>query len=655
MQDEAASAENAKKVYITFNKAVQATNSGGFTISGSSTALYFESAVSITTITTTNDTVVLTLNDWPSASESGTVKLSYNISLGNVKDTNDGAVQSFTEQTIEFRNYSTMGNNADIIKPWLVSATVENDTPSVVRVVFSEPVTADAAKFLVKVNTTPKTNIADLTNTTGLPVMDFSAKTRTIANAAAVGGSSPSATWDLTMTTPAGFGEILRLATGTSATNNSDAVSNNLPTYTPCDGAAYDAANNLLPQIPQFIIRNLVQRTKGDFETAAGLYRNGIGVEAVNDGSGGQLYQNAMNLLKTSGSYPQAGEIITIVIASNQTYTAANTFTSIHVPTSLQSNPPTIILTTPTGNTTDYTITVTGNEHGMVLRNGLTLVMDEHVIMKHDTTTNNFPFLSVNDGGKFILNGGALKDNTLIATTNDHAYRGGAIRGGGGSYGCYFVINSGEISGNTVNMNIAEGNSHGGAGAIYMYQYAAFVMHGGTIARNTFNYTYSTAAATAKAGAIADMTSSSATYHANSSFFMTGGIISGNSVSGASNGVSSGGVVVSGAFQKNGGTIYGDDAGDAALRNNNTMTGSGIVKAKSVAVINQATANPDPTASIGAGTESDPTRPAAVVRNGTTGPNDSLFVASYKTAKANAGINTVPDWAKSFWDDTPTP
>jgi hypothetical protein len=95
---------------------------------------------------------------------------------------------------------------------------------------------------------------------------------------------------------------------------------------------------------------------------------------------------------------------------------------------------------------------------------------------------------------------------------------------------------------------------------------------------------------------------------------------------------SAGGVLVSGAFQKNGGTIYGSETGLEETRKNKTsLTGN---KAGAVFVTNVDGKNPA----------------AAAKRENTTAPEITLFVDSTKSASGSAAANTIPAWATSFWD-----
>ena len=316
-----ASFDQAKTVYLTFDKAVLVTNENGFAIAGSDTAYL------ITGVTGSGTTVlVLQLNNPASESEITGVTLSYNMDLGNVRDTDNNLLLSFS-RPITFLNYTGLGPFIDTERPWLVSATVSDATRSIVQVVFNKRVTVDRTRFIVKVNNTPITNMSGISGNTG-PVMDFGARVRTITSAAPVGEGTHSTTWNLTMSVPAQFGEILRLASGTPSGSFNPAT-DFANVVTPVAGAATDVAGNELLAIPQFIVRSLVERTRGAFETGPGLYRNGTLVAESNTW-GDQTFQNAIARLSTSGNYPAQGEIITIVLAQNQIRTASSSFSNDH-------------------------------------------------------------------------------------------------------------------------------------------------------------------------------------------------------------------------------------------------------------------------------------------------------------------------------------
>jgi len=530
--------------------------------------------------------------------------------------------------------------------PRILSAEIETAVPNVIKVTFSIPVAVDQSKFIVKVNRTPgRTTRSMSTNApNGIP-MDNAAVVRSITNAVPVGGAINSETWNLTMSSPARFGDILRLAT---ATANEGVFASTINPH--IAGAAISDLDVELPAVPEFIVRHLIPRTIGAFENTPGLYRNGIRIDSITDhagnaetGDGGQMYANTIAYFRANATQrPQPGDIVTLVLPGNQTYTGGATFEAGQAPDNDDyfNNPATFIITTPIGNTNEAVIRVGTTGQGLIIRNSLTVVFDEYVVIERGPdVVHNAQLVTVNDGGVFILNGGKIRNNTNTFTGGDN--KAGGIRVGGGSAGCYFIFNSGEISGNTVNDSL--NNDHGGAAGIFFMQYGIVVMHDGSVKNNTYNLVSPTATITrARAGGVADTAGNANTQHFNQSvFFMTGGEIAGNSVTGATNGVSAGGVVTHGGFQKTGGIIHGSDA-EASLSNKNTTTGDNNVKVSGIAIIMQNVINPNITDDI----------PQARLRNTTAGANVPLFVQALKTNhNTSNNISTVPLWARSDWEN----
>ena len=618
------SSAQAKKLYLTFSKPVKAVNAAGFTITGSRTAVRVTAAIE----GSDTATLALTLNDAADESERANVKLHYNANLGNVRDAANEAslVSSFNDQAVTFKNYDTI-HNADTIPPKIVSAVIEDASPGTVRVTFSEPVTVDAGKFTAKVSGTAWKSLASNAPPAGGTVLDVGIVTRTIS--AAAPASADSSVWDLTLSDSTQFGEIIRLAAQANA--------------------AADRSSNQLPEIPQFIVRSLVKRVKRGYEAQAGFYRNGLRDETAATGS--SLYQTSLSKLGGNAAshpdHPQAREVIAIVLDSDQTFSAAPPWNSYSHVTGLngrQFDGAMVIITTVTGNTQDFTITLERPDPLFFVRNNITLVIDEHVIVKRKQGVTGTSALVANlDGGKLILDGGELRENAASAANG-----GGGVQMGGGNYGAILLINGGKITGNQFT-STAFGNESA-AGGINLNQYGIVVMHGGEISNNTLTQSGGTlgAASGPRAGGIAARNDSNQN-HSNGSFYMTGGEIRGNKVVGAYDAASAGGVIVNGTFQKVGGTIYGSDHGNQNYRNTTEFTA--LVSAGAAAVINKAaTRNPDPAAVL-----TNPDRPEAVVRDTTTGPDDTLFLDSRKSAHGSAGINLVPAWAESFWDSIPAP
>jgi hypothetical protein len=205
------------------------------------------------------------------------------------------------------------------------------------------------------------------------------------------------------------------------------------------------------------------------------------------------------------------------------------------------------------------------------------------------------------EGGRFIMNGGTIKDNKVdgyelsgggvFITSGGFTMNGGAISGntvsngyGGGVYvdAGTFTMNAGTISGNT-----ARGNAYSGGGGVYV-SYGTFTMSGGTISGNTTSSPVagggggvyvSKGTFTMSGGAVSNNTAygGGGVCVSGGGFTMSGGTISGNTARGSGAG---GGVYVSGArFTMSGGTISGNTArgsgGGVCVNYNGTFTKSG--------------------------------------------------------------------------------
>jgi hypothetical protein len=156
---------------------------------------------------------------------------------------------------------------------------------------------------------------------------------------------------------------------------------------------------------------------------------------------------------------------------------------------------------------------------------GVTFTLEDKVSLT-GLQSGSQPLVNV-DGGRFTMNGGAIKDSK-----GDNG-RGVIITRG------TFTMNNGIISGNTISNN----NSGGGVCMVG----GTFTMNGGTISGNT----------TSGGGG--------GVYVSSGTFTMSSGTISGNTTSGRVGG--GGGVYVeNGMFTKSGtgGVIYGSDAPEDA-------------------------------------------------------------------------------------------
>ena len=653
------SIEDAKKIYVTFKYPVQTSLAGAFALSGSVTA------DRITAINGSGtDTLIFTMNDWASWSENGDFKLSYNWLVGDLRNTNSIIMLS-DEWEIDFQNYGNM-NNVDLTPPKIVSALIENTSPSVMKVVFNKPVTLDAAKFQVKVHYNMNIDYATASVPSGGTMMDVGIETRTITGATA---GVNNATWNLAMSVPAKHGEIIRLAT------------------TAVGAAKSVAANAELPVMPQFIVRSDVRRVKQAYEAEPGVYRNGVkdiktgmsgeATEIISDSFGenptGEMYNNFFrrkvfgNLVTTDTAgdplAPQSGEIITIVLDTNQNVNiaaqaAGGQYSNSGIPWNgwnhaqgLRRNVEgaMIIFTTTTANINSANpktvyINVDPIHRVRWAQNNITMVIDEHIVFRQapETTTtprDNWALVFAGDGGKIILDGGEISgSNTKMDTSSNPGNdAGSAVIIGGGNYGGVLLINRGKITGNTitVNSNHANHNAATALSTIAISQYGIVIMHGGEISGNTVNINDTPLAP--RAGVISHFNNNAAN-HGKSSFFMTGGEIKKNKLIGATayNVPSAGAVIVNGTFMKVGGTIYGSEA-NAELANTTNFNHN--IKPGAVAVL----ANWN-------GTIANITLTQSFRRNNTSLPADVLVADCSKTTNSAAGTITIPTWIDSYWD-----
>ena len=466
------------------------------------------------------EALVLTLINAPHYSEEGTFTLSYNQDQGSVRDsatdTNATNVAVSGSIVVNFVNFDPgMGEVNDTTPPWIKSATIQDGVSTKVRVVFSEPVSPNnLALFQVKVNDMPWKPLTSFTGNTQ-PHLDIAADPSSpwsITNAAAVAGSNDTI-WDLTMSTSAQHGEILRLATSAA-------------------GAFRDKASapNALPQFSQFIVRNMVKRIRNAYENTPGLYKNGVPVD-IGTGAENHMYNRFLSWLSTtygaavSGSEnngPDEGDLFILVLPGAQTQTVAFPFSSYQYHKKLlgKSEGATFIITTPLGNGSDMVITVNLTQVAIHARNGMSWVIEEHVVFERHPEAQTTPHSSVMiyaaDGGKLILDGGVIRNNNIQTSGADS----GAVRMGGGSYGALFIMNSGKITNNKISRTTTNDNVSL-AGGLSIDQYGVFVMHGGEISNNLV---HSTNTYSVQAGAVVGLhAGNSAQNHATSSFFMTGG------------------------------------------------------------------------------------------------------------------------------------
>jgi hypothetical protein len=184
----------------------------------------------------------------------------------------------------------------------------------------------------------------------------------------------------------------------------------------------------------------------------------------------------------------------------------------------------------------ERTISLASNGSMFYVGNGVTLALGNNITLQ-GKADNNAPLIRINTVGTLVMDAGSkITGNAPMPT-----FHGGGVDTGGGT----FIMNGGEISGNT--------SSAGGG--VYV-GFGTFTMNGGAILDNT---------ATSFSGGggvyVTYLSGSNGGIAIGGTFTMNGGTISGNTASnpsGKGGGVS---VAVYGTFTMNGGTISGNTGG----------------------------------------------------------------------------------------------
>ncbi|MCL2442501.1 MAG: hypothetical protein FWD13_03450 [Treponema sp.] len=193
------------------------------------------------------------------------------------------------------------------------------------------------------------------------------------------------------------------------------------------------------------------------------------------------------------------------------------------------------------------------NSYSLIHINNGTLIMNNNVKIINNTGGCGVR-VEGDSGGNFIMNGGEISGNTLYS--NNYAVLGGGVYVSDG----VFTMNNGKISGNSVNSNFY---AVGGGGISILN--GTFIMNGGEIYGNNANSSY-----IAYGGGV---------YLSNAIFSMNDGIISGNTAntwnSFSSSAAYGGGVYVGNStFTMNGGEIFGNTA--VANVSTHNASGGGI-------------------------------------------------------------------------------
>jgi len=238
----------------------------------------------------------------------------------------------------------------------------------------------------------------------------------------------------------------------------------------------------------------------------------------------------------------------------------------------------------------ERTITLSANGSLFTVNSGVTLTLDENIVLMGRSANNN-SLVRIN-AGKLIINAGAkITGNTA---SGNSAYGGGVYMRDG-----ILTMNGGEISGNTVSVPSSAYGFSGGGG-VYI-DYGTFMMNGGKISGNAALSAGSGNPSTGggvdgygtiimSGGEISSNRVSSAYFSsgggvaAYETFIMDGGEISGNTISAGGSETIGGGVFVAddADFTMSGGKITGNTApgkgvgGGVGLSGTFTMDGGEI-------------------------------------------------------------------------------
>jgi hypothetical protein len=185
------------------------------------------------------------------------------------------------------------------------------------------------------------------------------------------------------------------------------------------------------------------------------------------------------------------------------------------------------------------TITLEGTDSIFKIASGVTLVLGPGVTLQGDPAekSNNRALVHVCKGGKLVMQDGAKITGNTVNFLNS---QGGGVYAGG-----TFIMDGGEISGNTV----MTGTRSAYGGGVYVHRDASFIMNGGRITGNTAR------------SAFYSPFGGGVYISDGAAFVMNGGEISRNTVVSETSYVAyGGGVSVEGVFTMNNGKISDNNA-----------------------------------------------------------------------------------------------
>jgi methyl coenzyme M reductase subunit C len=235
-----------------------------------------------------------------------------------------------------------------------------------------------------------------------------------------------------------------------------------------------------------------------------------------------------------------------------------------------------------------------GNNTSLVFINGGILVMNAGAKITGNTSSSSLQGGGVymNTNSTFIMNDGEISGNTSTSSSSGYYAAGGGVDV---DVNGTFIMNGGKISGN----NSSAYTSHSFGSGVFVK--GTFTMNGGEISGNTSytspSYSYGGGVSVEDGtfimndGKISGNTTTSSRNIAygggvdvNGTFIMNGGEISGNTVSSSSSNPSYGGGVYlySGTFRMCGGIIYGNNA--TAGKGNTASSGAAFYKYSSSSI-----------------------------------------------------------------------
>jgi fibronectin type 3 domain-containing protein len=248
--------------------------------------------------------------------------------------------------------------------------------------------------------------------------------------------------------------------------------------------------------------------------------------------------------------------------ASNSSYIVKLDASSSIAPKTLSYSGKNNIVITLVGSGGTRIISLNASGTLFTISSGVTLILDDRITL-NGRTGNSSRLIRVNSGGTLVLNEGTKIIGNKYSATSDY--------GGGGVYvGGTFIMNGGEVSGNTYFSSSGSsiyGSSYGGG--VYVSSTGAFTMNGGKISGNiaSFNYSYDSSNYISCGGGV----------DVDGIFIMNDGEISGNTSS-SSHTAYGGGVNVgnNGVFTMNGGRISGNTVSSTTTSTSYSAYGGGV-------------------------------------------------------------------------------